>query len=402
MWIALLIFLAAGAVSLNAWWLKRCRKAEREVRELRREVVVLREHQEATIQEESARRGAMFNSMLEGFLLLDGSGRVQTVNEALKEIFSLDRDIRGQTLIEAFRLHELSKLAERVEKEGQVRGYELKLQNSGGPKFLEISAAPITAGYKRFGTLFIFHDVTRLEELENMRRDFVANVSHELRTPLTLIKGFVETLLDGAKEDPALTAKFLTTIQKHTNRLTFLIEDLLTISKLESGQIAMQREWLDLSPLVNNVLEELHGTAEKKNIALDNHVRSDQTIFADEERLRQVLFNLIENAIKYGDHLVTISADERDKKVEICIADQGPGIPPDSLERIFERFYRVDRGRSREQGGTGLGLSIVKHIVQPHGGMVWAESNSGEGARFYFTLPVPVDATREKTQPVHG
>jgi two-component system phosphate regulon sensor histidine kinase PhoR len=396
MWIALAICLAAGAICLNAWWLKRFRKAEREVRELRREVVVLREHQEATIQEESARRGAMFNSMLEGFLLLDSSGRVQTVNEALKEIFSLDRDIRGQTLIEAFRLHELSKLAERVEKEGQVRGYELKLQNSGGPKFLEISAAPITSGYKRFGTLFIFHDVTRLEELENMRRDFVANVSHELRTPLTLIKGFVETLLDGAKEDAALTTKFLTTIQKHTNRLTFLIEDLLTISKLESGQIAMQREWLELSPLVNNVLEELHGTAEKKNIVLENHVRPDQTIFADEERLRQVLFNLIENAIKYGDHLVTISTHEQDKKVEICIVDQGPGIPPDSLERIFERFYRVDRGRSREQGGTGLGLSIVKHIVQAHGGMVWAESNSGEGARFYFTLPVPVDATREK------
>jgi two-component system phosphate regulon sensor histidine kinase PhoR len=396
MWIIAIIFLIAAGIYLNSRWLRHFRQAERELRELRREVSVLREHQEDRVQEESARREAMFNSMLEGFLLLDPQRRVQTVNKSLREIFSIEHEIRGLPLIEAFRSQELSDLAERVEKEGEVRSHELRLQGPGGVKFLEISAAPINAGYRRFGVLFMFHDATRLKELETMRRDFVANVSHELRTPLTLIKGFVETLLDGAKDNPELTIKFLNTIQRHTNRLTFLIEDLLTISKLESGQATMQREWLDLYPLVEKVLEELQGTAAEKKMVLENHIPRDQSIFADAERLQQVFFNLLENAIKYGDGMVRISAKVHEKNIEICVSDKGPGIPPDSLERIFERFYRVDRARSREQGGTGLGLAIVKHIVQSHGGSVWAEGALGEGARFYFTLPTPVDAAPEK------
>lgn len=395
MW-PLIFILLACAVYLNIWWVRRFRGAERELRELRREVTVLSEHRQAAAEEQLAREEALFNSMLDGVLLVDSKGRVQTINKSLEQMLGVERAIRGLSLLEAFRCHEIAHLAERVDKLGEVRGFELKLHQALPSKFFEVNGAIIRSGHRRFGALFIFHDITRLKELENMRKEFVANVSHELRTPLTLIKGFVETLLDGAKEDPETTTKFLHTIQKHTNRLTFLIEDLLTISKLESGQLSMRRTWIDLHAVVGKVLEQLQGTARKREVRLASEIPESQTVFADEERLEQVLFNLIENAIKYGAGTVRISVAQKNENLQLCISDEGPGIPPESLERVFERFYRVDRARSREQGGTGLGLAIVKHIVQSHGGEVWAESELGHGAKFFFTLPAPPRPSTEE------
>ncbi|HXS67598.1 MAG TPA: ATP-binding protein, partial [Candidatus Polarisedimenticolia bacterium] len=239
------------------------------------------------------------------------------------------------------------------------------------------------------------HDLTRLKQLERTREEFVANVSHELRTPLSLIKGYTETLLDGAKDNPEVETKFLQTIQRNSERLQFLIEDLLTISELESGRLKMNLQSVRLRSLVDRVLEDFKTQAESRHVELKNEM-PDLTARADSDRLQQVLGNLIGNAIKYGrsDGHVGVSGRLANANlVELCVHDDGPGIPPESIERVFERFYRVDKARSREQGGTGLGLSIVKHIVQSHGGKVWVKSEPGKGAAFYFTLPAKHEAT---------
>jgi two-component system phosphate regulon sensor histidine kinase PhoR len=240
------------------------------------------------------------------------------------------------------------------------------------------------------GSILVFHDLTRIRQLENTRREFVANVSHELRTPLSLIKGYVETLLDGAISDPELSAKFLQTIERHSNRLTNLIEDLLTISRLESGQITLQLRTVPLRPFAAALISELQARARERGTTIVNEIPEGLAGRADPDRLEQVLVNLLENAVKYGrakGH-VTVQGRAADGHVELCVADDGPGIPAEARERVFERFYRVDKARSRDAGGTGLGLAIVKHIVQSHGGKVWVESEPGKGARFHFTLPV--------------
>jgi two-component system, OmpR family, phosphate regulon sensor histidine kinase PhoR len=229
-----------------------------------------------------------------------------------------------------------------------------------------------------------------LKQLENTRREFVANVSHELRTPLSMIKGYVETLLEGAKDNPEVAGKFLQTIEKHTDRLTYLIEDLLTISQLESNQIVLNCGSHELRPLVAKVIEDLTSRAAERNILLNNEVPPDLRAEVDVDRLEQVFWNLIDNSIKYGKAggNVVIGGRRRDSAIEMWVKDDGPGIPEESLGRIFERFYRVDKARSREQGGTGLGLAIVKHVVQCHGGDVWVESKLGRGTTFNFTLPL--------------
>jgi two-component system phosphate regulon sensor histidine kinase PhoR len=242
---------------------------------------------------------------------------------------------------------------------------------------------------RKFGTIMVFHDLTRLKQLERQREDFVANVSHELRTPLSLIKGYVETLLDGARNDPEVAGRFLKVIERNANRLDLLIQDLLTISALESGQMMLDLQPVPLRALADKVLNYLQAKAENRRVALVNEL-PDFMAQADANRLDQVIANLVDNAIKYGraGGTVTVGGKQLDGgKLEIFVRDDGPGIPAEALPRVFERFYRVDKARSRDQGGTGLGLSIVKHIVQAHGGEVRAESELGRGTAFFFTLP---------------
>ncbi|MGN6386095.1 MAG: sensor histidine kinase [Verrucomicrobiota bacterium] len=387
-WPATTILLAALCLWIYLRGREELREAEERSASSALELSKSKELQDETIRQIRTRQNAIFNSMVEGILLLDQNGRVHSVNKSFERLFSVDRDLLGMRLIEAVNSPELLEIAEITREEGVVKGFELKLPATN--RYLEVNAAAIQrAGSEPEGLIIIFHDFTRIKELENLRREFVANVSHELRTPLTLIKGYVETLLDGAREDPAICSKFLLTIQKHSNRLAFLIEDLLTLSQLESGAVIMHPQPTSIREIVERVLEELGSRAADKKIELVDNVPQDFELNVDADRLQQVFFNLIDNAIKYGNEngTVEIGAKLDSAHATLYVRDNGPGIPPDSKARVFERFYRVDRARSREAGGTGLGLAIVKHIVQSHGGSVWVESQLNKGSTFYFTLP---------------
>jgi two-component system phosphate regulon sensor histidine kinase PhoR len=336
-----------------------------------------------------AQQQVLFNSMIEGLLLLDRSQKIYLANRAFKNLFGLKIELRGKTILEVLRLHELEELVLRVQAEGQVFDYEVKLPDLT-ERWLRVNASVIanSAG-EREGMILVFHELTRLKQLERTREEFVANVSHELRTPLSLIKGYVETLLDGARNNPEVAERFLKIIERNTSRLDLLIQDLLTISALESGRMKLNLHPVDLRALAEKVMGDLHAKADDKQVTLANDL-PELPIQADANRLDQVFANLVDNAIKYGraNGRVTVSGRKLDDgRVEVCVQDDGPGIPSESLDRVFERFYRVDKARSRDQGGTGLGLSIVKHIVQAHGGEVWARSEQGKGAAFFFTLP---------------
>lgn len=391
MWPALTILaLLVAGICLAA--LRRCREKSEAAREQQqREFAQLRQQHEQARAHELAQQQALFNSMSEGVLVLDGEGRVRLVNQALERLFGLTGDIRGRTVMEALRLHQAQELVNRTLLDGQVQEFELDLPGLDGNRSLQVNSAVVLGpDGRQQGMIVVCHDLTRLKQLENTRREFVANVSHELRTPLSMIKGYVETLIDGAKDNPEVATKFLQTIEKHADRLTYLIEDLLTISRLESGQVLMNFQRAELHGVVDRVLSDLESRAAAKQVTLRNEVPAEFAAHADAERLQQVLFNLVDNAIKYGrtGGSVVIGARRNDKKqIELWARDDGPGIPLEAQTRVFERFYRVDKARSRDAGGTGLGLAIVKHIVQSHGGEVWVESEPGKGAMFCFTLP---------------
>lgn len=394
MWYALLIVAAGIALAiLHIVWRNRLARAS--ARHEERVVELQDQHRKAQTQARIEQE-TLFNSMAEGVLVLDEGGRIQLANRAFARLLGMDADVRSKTVLEALRLHEVAEIVKQIGSSGELRiGREIKLTRPS-ERWLEVSGAGILDPTgKRSGMVLVFHETTRLKQLENARKEFVANVSHELRTPLSLIKGYVETLLEGAKDDPETRDRFLRTIERNAERLQLLIEDLLVISELESGRVNLTLQPLSLRALVHKVQEDFRAKAEARQMVISETV-PDLQVCGDAGRLEQVVCNLVDNAIKYGrvgGH-VEISARALDALVEVAVRDDGPGIPPEALDRIFERFYRVDKARSREQGGTGLGLSIVKHIVQSHGGKAWATSRLGEGSTFYFTLPaVPTPAS---------
>ncbi len=386
MWPALTFIAMATVIGLHFWWRAKFR-AQSEQRTA--EIEASRQRQQQTAVDAQAQQKILFDSMLEGLLLLDRNRKIYLANRTFKTLFNLKVEVRGKTIVEALRLHELDELLSRVDAEKQVLDYEIKLPDLQG-RWLQVNAAAIanSAG-EREGTILVFHDLTRLKQLERQREEFVANVSHELRTPLSLIKGYVETLLDGARDNPEVAERFLKIIERNANRLDLLIQDLLTISALESGRLRLELSAVGLHMLTEKVFTDLHSKADNKSMTLVNELPEVNTR-GDLNRLDQVLTNLVDNAIKYGraEGRVTVGGRKLDDgKLEVFVRDDGPGIPPEALDRVFERFYRVDKARSRDQGGTGLGLSIVKHIVHAHGGEVWAESEFGKGATFFFTVP---------------
>ncbi len=338
----------------------------------------------------------ILRGMVEGVLVVDGRGRILMVNNALRQLLSLPLHVEDRTPLEIIRNAELEGALRQVLQDGRNTTLELALPSLEGKTFavnvVGISPSPegmVKEDEGRRGVIAVFHDITRLKELEKIRRDFVANVSHELRTPLTTIKGYAETLLEGAlKEEVA--SQFVKVIKKHSDRLAKIVDDLLMLSKIESREFQLKTESLSLSDLIADVLDFLREPLNKKRISVFYDETSPSLfVHGDRHYLEQVFINFLDNAMKYGDEggRVTISAIEKDHhEVEISISDNGIGIPREDLPRIFERFYRVDKGRSQDLGGTGLGLSIVKHLVQAHGGRVWAESRLGKGSTFYFTL----------------
>jgi two-component system phosphate regulon sensor histidine kinase PhoR len=375
------------AVLIAAWrnWMRMRRMRERHEEQLRE---LSTAHAEA-LHAHTARSEAMLDSMIEGLVVIDARSRIVLANRAAQALFGFSRMMVGGMLLEAIRHHEIAALAGRAGTEGTVIEHEVRLDGAV-PRFLQISAVALrdaTGGAA--GAVLVFHDVTRLRELEGVRQDFVANVSHELRTPLSLIKSTAETLLDGAKDDPAVATRFLEIIDKHANRLTLLIDDLLLLARLDSGRIEMKFQRLPLHDAAQDALDDYGIVARARGVTLTNAVPGELTARADPERLRQVLTNLIDNAIKYGraeGHVTVAGRALADDRVELSVRDDGPGIPMEAKERVFERFYRVDKARSREQGGTGLGLAIVKNVMEAHGGTVRVESAPDEGTTFFLTL----------------
>jgi two-component system phosphate regulon sensor histidine kinase PhoR len=371
------------------WWRERMGRRKDYDRYVNDVASVHLQH-EAALGAHAERLQAVLDSMVEGILVLDAQNHVAIANRTAGRFFGFSHGVLGRALIEVARNHEILAIAERLKTESSVLGYELRLEETP-PRFLEVNGVMLRdLDGASAGAVLVFHDISRVRELEGVRQEFVANVSHELRTPLSLIKGATETLLDGARNDPVALERLLTIVDRHANRLTLLIDDLLLLAKLDAGRVVFNLQPAALRLAVQEVAEDLTPRAKERDMRIENTLPSGLIAQADTERLRQVLSNLIDNAIKYGRPAgkITISGRALDEKfVEVCVQDDGPGISPESRPRVFERFYRADKARSREQGGTGLGLAIVKHVVQRHGGDVRVESEPGQGAAFYFTLP---------------
>lgn len=363
-----------------------------EVRDLARALDAMSTQLQARLQElgeEKSELSAILSSMTEGVLVVDGAGRIRLLNQAFRQLFQVGDEVIGKTVLEAMRNVPLQELIADAGADRVKSGRELTFLHPVERTFDVDAAVVRDRDGSITGTVVVFHDITRIKQLETMRKEFVANVSHELRTPLSILKGYVETLLDDDPPDAATAKQFLQTIQKNTRRLEALIDDLLTISALESQQARLDLAPVSLHSTAQAVIDELAKQIQTKGIAVSLDIPKElPEVRADAQRLHQVFFNLLDNAVKYvpSKGQVSITARQNNGEIEVRVADNGPGISPHDLPRIFERFYRADKARSRELGGTGLGLSIVKHIVQAHGGRVWAESEQEKGSRFYFTL----------------
>ncbi len=350
---------------------------------------------------EASRRelAALLDSMQEAVVAVNAEGQVIWSNSVMQRICS--SAIReGRPLVELLRDPDVLSCVEGAL--SQRENFNGKALSVAPGRIFEVNAAPTPGG----GAVAVLHDVTSIERAEKMRRDFIANVSHELRTPLTSISGYVETLLEGSEQVSHQAREFLAIILKNATRMNRLTEDLLALANVESGDYKLKLQSMRASAIVEDAIDSLTGMVLDSDVTLEAAGATDTLVLADADALNQVFGNLIENAMKYGKSgkRVLVGAQILDrsdidqKMVEFFVRDFGPGIPSEHLDRIFERFYRVDKARSRESGGTGLGLAIVKHIVMAHGGSIRAESELGSGVKFLFTLlcapekkPAPVE-----------
>ena len=343
------------------------------------------------ISSEKAKLEAILSSMFEGIMLTNERGEILLLNPSIRKLFLIDSSPEGRKPLEVIRNNTIQEIVDRVLNENrEVITQEVSVFIPE-QKTIMINGVPIVKDNVIEGAVFVFHDITELKRLEDIRKDFVANVSHELRTPISSIKGYAETLLDGKVDSQDTVKEFLNIIYQDSNRLASLIDDLLDLSKIESGKMKMEFEPLEIPPIVNRCVNVLEKSAKDKSLSIKLALPADlPKILGDHKRLSQVFLNLLDNAIKYTPEggSITVSASCQEKVAQIDISDTGIGISEKDLPRIFERFYRVDKARSRELGGTGLGLSIVKHIVQAHNGQVWMQSTLGQGSTFSFTIPI--------------
>ena len=347
-------------------------------------------------EEEKGKAEAILRNMSDGLILTDTKGTILLINESVRNLFSIQSDIKGKTLTEALRNADLMELIETVVEKWEKVSRVVEIKRPGD-LYILATATPLYSpkpGNELSGVVLLLHDITRLRKLEEIRKDFVANVSHEIKTPITAIKGFAETLIEGAINDRDNAIKFLATIRNHSERLNSLVNDLLTLSRMELGDILITKKSVN----INEIIEEVFATMQEKAQGKGLYLRKELTpeimeLSADRDRLIQILINLVDNGIKFTDtggitikvksEKLQIEGKEKDL-IAISVSDTGTGIPKKHLPRIGERFYRVDSARSRELGGTGLGLAIVKHLVKAHGWDIKIESTEGQGTTVHL------------------
>jgi two-component system phosphate regulon sensor histidine kinase PhoR len=348
--------------------------------------------------EERVREGdlsvqAVFGAMLDGLAVVDDTRRVRLMNRQFRRVFDIDEKTSGGTLLELIRHASVDRIVLEAirSRKPQLDSIQLSRGSSGGRE-MEVTAVPLGENSAQMdGAVVLFRDVTQLRQVEEMRREFVANVSHELRTPLSIFRGYLETLLDDPHQPPGELLRILEIMERHSDRLNALVEDVLSLARLESPGAELSVSEIHLPDLLHSIMrdwEKRFATRQLKSHL--NFPGNLPALEADENRLQEVIYNLLDNAVKYSKPggTVFLRAEAIDGRVRISVADGGVGISEADLPRIFERFYRADKGRSREFGGTGLGLSIVKHIAQLHGGSVEAESGLGKGTTITVLLPV--------------
>ena len=324
--------------------------------------------------------------MNDGILIVDNTGRVLTINRSAKEMFNINEGHTiGLNITETIRHYRVNKLWEKC-KNSRKQQF-VNIETSVNRNYLKCNATPLESLTQGL-TLLQFQDITHIRKLEVIRQDFVSNVSHELRTPLTSMQAITETLLDGATNNPPMAEKFLKQIRNEIDNLTQLVQELLELSRIESGRVPLAKKQMEPISLITNAAERMQLQAERAGLNYKYTCDIDlPSILVDPARIEQVLINIIHNAIKFtppsGE--ILISAYKESSNVIFFVRGTGIGIPPKDLERIFERFYKTDRSRS--QKGTGLGLSISRHLVEAHEGKIWVESTLGKGSTFYFSIP---------------
>ena len=365
------------------------------IRELAESVSCMAEELKTRIDDisrEKSERDAIFAALAEGVIVLDMEEQVIDINTAARRMFHLKDNPLGSPITGVVRNLEISEFIRKLREEKKPLESEFTVRLPEGTLQLRLRGSLVTWAGAQSGILLVIYDLTQLRRLENFRRDFVANVSHEIKTPLTVIRGAVETLRDGAIEEPESAARFMQIIELHSERLTSLVEDILSLSRLECHAVGEGYNFTVVGAAlpVSTAMELAQPKAEAAGIKLTCTVESDPKIEADVQLLEQAVFNLIDNAIKHSGESREIQVRVREENDEavIDVIDHGCGIPAEHLPRLFERFYRVDKARSRKAGGTGLGLAIVKHIMQLHRGRAEVSSRVGEGSTFSLRLPV--------------
>lgn len=337
------------------------------------------------LERESSKLNAIMEEVKDGIVIVDSTNKIQLINLAAKQIFGIENEHPEDfSLVEVTRIHQIIDMVEKCRATGQLQTDSFEVMRT--KRFVQATAL---ANFQSLPGLIVlvFHDLTQQRRTEVLRREFISNVSHELRNPLSVIKLLTETLHDGAIDNPEQAAHFLEQIEQEVDSLTLLVNELLELSRVESGKLPLQLEPTHPKQIITHAVERLSIQAQHNLIEFNLSVSEDlPQIMADTQRLEQVLVNLMHNAIKFSPtgSRVTISAREVGEDIQFCVEDKGVGIAPSDLEHIFERFYKVDRSRS--DTGTGLGLSLSRHLVLAHGGKIWAESELGVGSRFYFTI----------------
>jgi two-component system, OmpR family, phosphate regulon sensor histidine kinase PhoR len=350
---------------------------------------IFKRHQELNrqIDERASGQKAILSAMQDGLLVVDGHRRLALLNRAFCNLFEIGEDSLGAPLLESVR----DPAVEQIVGETFRRGVPIQGELSVGRREFQMTSVPMGGDNGEItGAVILFHDISELKWVDEIRRDFVANVSHELRTPLSILRGYIETMLDDPKMSRTESARILEIMEQHSQRLGLLANDLLTLAQLESGSSSLQLNELDLTQFFAGLVRDWKKKFAAKNLNATVQVPPGFPIIcADETRLREVFDNLLDNAVKYSSEKgeVRLQAARRGDEIALSVSDDGVGISQEDLPRIFERFYRSDKARSRELGGTGLGLSIVKHIAQLHSGRVEAESELGRGTTIRVLLP---------------